>query len=534
MNLSIDKNILLAKKAVYAEQLSYYSKLCKTYQELAKIAESDPRMTADDIAKRYAKPLTMIIDSDDLEKTLQDLADDYVFPSREKETVGLYMGKRFSKAEINLFRQFAKTSSIFKTFQMASDKLTDVSEAEGLDRDAALLEFHTFMQSENRPKTIRNFDTTLTVHSPRYIGSRYYVIANRSLNDINEVDQTHIPLDKVTVQNSLTPENFGAIISGYKSLPEQIEDLERETLDEEDFKPTRHFDIDNWDITHPSNRKMSEARDEFDSLKTSVAEKAFVAGSAIKHHASKFYKAHKGTAKKALITAAAIALIAGGAKQAATEIRAHNLDINSSTEYEQTITDETRDYINNIIEDLGLQTDSFDPQYQDVKAIEENIDLVLDYVVRDQVTTAFEDYHQGWKVTDVQTWFNKNYQGSSSEPRNYQFVDVSYIDEEGKEGLESISDFRSEALTISPLKSIFELEENIDLNSPVWGAFNNNGTKNFLEKAQGIDDVFQYLTDATKLVKKVAAFDMEHGHSIFGNPYLKSTIPEKNNDGEER
>lgn len=534
MDLSIDKNILLAKKAVYAEQLSYYSKLCKTYQELAQIAESDPNMTADDIARRYAKPLTMIIDSNDLEKTLQELSDDYIFPTREANTASLYMGKKFSNAEIKLFRQFANDSSVFKTFQMASDKLTDVSEAEDLDRDAAILEFHTFMQSDNRPKTIRNFDSTLTVHSPRYIGSRYYVIANRALNVINEVDQTHIPLDRITVQNSLTPENFGAIISGYKTISEQIEDLERENLDEEDFKHVRRFDPDNWDITNPSNKKMAEAKTEFDSVKDSFSEKAYVAGSAIKHTSSGVFKAHKGTAKKAFITAAAIALLALGTKQAITEINANNLDINSSTEYEQTITDETKDYINSIIEDLGLQQSSFDPQYEDVKAIEENIDLVLDYVVRDQVTTAFEDYHQGWKVTDVQTWFNKKYQGSSSEPRSYQFVDVSYIDEEGKEGLESISNFRSEALTINPLAKIFELEENIDLNSPIWSAFNNNGTKNFLEKAQGIDEVFQYLTDATNLVKKVAAFDMEHGHSFFEGPYLKSTIPEKTDDGEER
>lgn len=473
MNLSDDKNILLAKKAIYAEQLSHYSRLCKTYQELAEEAGRDPRMTAEDIAKRYSKPLTMIIDSTDLEKTLTELSKDYVFPTQDSDSIGLYMGKKFSAKELDLFRKFAKSSSTFKAFQMASEKLNEVSEAEEFDRDDAVSKFHRFMQRSTRPDTVKQFDSLLTVHSPRYIGARYYLIANRALNDINHVDQSHIPLDKFTIQNSLTPENFGAIIAGYKTISKKVEDLERETFDNIEY-----YDPDNWDLDNPSSIKIAEAKDEFDSVKGSLAEKAYVAGSTIKHHASRIYSAHKGTAKKALLTAAAIALVAGGIKQVGTEIKAHNLDMNS-TEYEQTITDDTKDYINSIIEDLGLQTSSFDPQYEDVQAIEENIDLVLDQVVKDQVTTAFKEYHDDWSVTDVKTWFDKKYQGTLSEPRNYQFVEVFYLDENGKEASELISDFRSEALTISPLKEIFDLEETIDLNSPVWGAFHDNGTKNF-------------------------------------------------------
>lgn len=541
MNLSDDKNILLAKKAVYAEQLSYYSRLCKIYQKLAlEDSERNPHMTPEAIEKKYSKPLSMIIASTDLEQTLKELSEDYVFPTNENASVGIYIGKKFTPRELELFRNFAQTSSTFQAFQVASEKLNDISEASKgellvkdgdpeefveVDLKTAISDFHSFMQNPNRPKTVQNFDSLLSVHSPRYIGSRYYLVANRALSDISQVDQTHIPLDNFTIKESLTPENFGAIISGYKTISGQIEELE-----ESDYIHTRHYDPENWDLNNPSKRKITEAQDEFDSVKGSITEKAFVAGSSIKNNATKLYSAHKGTAKKALLVAAAVAAVVIGAGQIAKDVTAHNLDINSSTEYKQTITDETKDYINSIIEDLGLQSNSFDPQYEDAKNIENNIDLVLDYVVRDQVTTAFEDYHQGWKVTDVTTWFDKRYQGTGDDPGDYQFVDVSYLDENGKEGLERITNFKSQALSLNPLSKIFELEENIDLHSPVWEAFNNNGTKSFLERAQGIDDVFQYLADATNLVKRVAAFDMEHGHSLLGTPYLKSTIPEKNDD----
>ena len=72
--------------------------------------------------------------------------------------------------------------------------------------------------------------------------------------------------------------------------------------------------------------------------------------------------------------------------------------------------------------------------------IEQNIDLVLDYVVKDQVTSAFEAYHEGYKVTDVESWFDTSLSGTANSPQDYRFIDVSYIDDKGNEGKETISD----------------------------------------------------------------------------------------------
>lgn len=525
MNLNDERNLLLAKKAVYAEQLRYYSKLCEAYQALAEEADKDKSLSASDIEKRYEQVLTMLTETDDLEKTMQEISGEYVFP-KDDAPIGLYMGKKYSKEELKHLESFGRAASIFKTFQAASQRLDRVSDAEDeISRTRALSIFHSYMQNPNRPKVAQNFDNLLSVHSPRYLGSRFFLVAHNAIENISQIDQSHIPMDPITIREHFTPKTFGAIINGCKTISSKISELEQ------DQEPTDEFDIDNWSLESSPDYKIDTAEEEFNATKKSIPESLYVAGSSIKNTASRLYKAHKGTAAAALITATAIAAVVAGASHIRNTYVAHNLDVNSSTEYKQTITDETEQYLNDIIQKLDLQSSSFDPQVEDVKEIENNIDLLLDYVVKDQVTTAFEDYHKGYTVTDVNTWFDKSYEGTANEPTPYQFIDVSYLDETGKEGVERITDFRSQFLTKNSLVEIFGLEEDIDLNSPVWEAFNNNGSKNFMEKAESIADVMQYLKDAIKLTRNVAALDLEHGHSLIsGTPYLKTVLPEKNND----
>lgn len=535
MNLNDDKNVLLAKKAVYAEQLFYYSKLCQAYQSLAKYAsQTHPKMTPEDIERAYAKPLSQIISSDNLSKTLHELDEERFFDVDKPN-----IGKKYSKEELQHFKNFAKFSNVFRTFQRASELLDTVSEKEAGSeaRENALSKFHNYMSHSNRPKTVRHFDETIQTHSPRYIGSRYFVIANQSIKDIAEIDQSHIPFDPVIISRNMTPERFGAIINGYKTIEYKIEAIEQS----QGARHTRSFDPDNWDLSNVSEAKISDATDELHTSEHSVKEKAYVAGSkigragkAVKDVVSPVYQAHKGTLKKAVVIATAVAALVGGARQVGKEINANNLDINSSTQYEQTITNETEAYINSILEKLNIQKSAFDPQYEDVKEIEKNIDLVLDYVVKDQVTTAFEQYHEGYQVTDVESWLDRSRAGSVNNPEPYRFIDVSYIDDKGNPGKETISDFRSKFITQNHLDAIFKLEENIDFNSPIYSAFNDDGTKNYSMKAKDLEDVMEYLTEAVETVQHVAAFDVEHGHSILGDPYLKSILPEEKDDGDER
>ncbi len=523
MNLNDDKNILLAKKAVYAEQLLYDARLCEVSQELVESAQRYSPMSPEDIKKKYSGPLSKIISSDDIQKTLQELDEERIF-----DVDRTHIGKKYSQNELKYFQKFARVANTFKTFQKASELLNDVTDekTDSKQRDEKLKKFHNYMSHANRPKSVQHFDKLIQTHSPRYIGSRFFLIANESINKLNNMDEFHSILDPVVIRSNMTPDKFGAVINGYKTIQYKIESLE----EQQGYEHTSSFNIDNWDLSNVPNAKVVEAKDEFHSAEHSFSEKAFVAGSSIKGKVAPVYKAHKGTFRKAAIIAAAVTTLIAGANQANKEFQAHNLDINSSTKYEQTISDNTEAYIQQIMDELNLQSNSIDPQYEDVKNIEGNIDLVLDYIVKDQVTSAFEKYHKDYKVKDVETWFDKSLSGTANSPEDYRFIDVSYIDDKGNPGKESISDFRSDFLTQAPLNDLFDLEENIDLDSPVWSAFSNDGTKNFLSKAQNIDEVMQYLKDATKLAQHISAFKMEHGHSLFGKPYLKSTLPEEKDD----
>lgn len=518
MNLTNDKNFLLAKKAVYAEQLFYYSKLCKVYQDLANYAQKSPK----DMEITYAEPLSRILSSKDLEKTLYELEHE-----RNDDLENHIIGKKYSPKEISYFQKYAEVANIFKTFQTASTYLDNVGEAQDAsDKDAALTDFHKYMQNQNRPKVVQNFDTFIQNNPSRYIGARFFLLANKSINTIKEIDPSHIPFDSIILKHNITPKSFGANIHGYKTIVNQIENIEQS----QGSTHTRNFSPDNWDLYNVSEKKVQQANDEFNTLSSSIGRKTYYAGSKVKNAVSPIYKANKGTLKKAALVAAAVATIVGGAHQVSKEFQANSLNINSSTQYEQTISNETEAYINSIIENLNLQKNAFDPQYEDVREVEKNIDLVLDYIVKDQVTTAFEAYHEGYTVTDVESWFDQSLSGTANHPQNYQFIDVSYIDDKGNPGKESISEFRSEFITQNHLKDIFKLEEAIDYESPVWNAFNDDGTRNFLEKAQSVDEVMQYLSNATKITKHVAAFSMEHGHSFLGEPYLKSVLPEEKDD----
>lgn len=513
MNLNDDKNILLAKKGVYAEQLYFYSKLCQTYQKLAEDAQKSRNITPQEVEQRYSKPLAELISSNDLNKTLEALSKDYIFTDE-------YKGKRYNQQELTHFKDFARISTIFKSFQKISQYLDKASQEKPASRNLTFSDMHKYMSNTNRPKTVRNFDKLISEHSPRFLGARFFKLANTGIENINQVDRQHIPIDFSTaIQNGLSPEKFGAFINGYKTIQNNIERLEA------DQPSTSHYDPDNWDLSNTSDEKVNEAKDEFSALDKSFKEFSYVAGSKVK----KVYSAHKGTFNKAALIAVGVATLLTAGNQIQKEIPAHNLNLNNSTKYEQTIQDSTKDYLNSIIADLKLQSNSFDPQYEDVSKIEQNIDLVLDYIVRDQVKTAFEEYHEGYTVTEVNHWFDKKYEGStSSGPEDYQFIDVYYVDDKGKEGMESIHDLRSDFFSTDPLQELFAVEEDIDLNSPVWKAFHNEGTKNFLANAQEKQEVMQYLEDATKIAQHFASFSLEHGHTFISNkPYLKSVLPEE-------
>ena len=102
MKLDNLKNILIYQKALYAEQLHYYSKLCELYLELSKFHKSitDPA----EIEKIYAKPLSLAA-SGNLDPN--EIID-------------------FSRREQRIFKKYAFYSQKFNEFKQASDLLSEV------------------------------------------------------------------------------------------------------------------------------------------------------------------------------------------------------------------------------------------------------------------------------------------------------------------------------------------------------------------------------------------------------------------------
>ena len=154
MNLNNDNNILLLKKAIYAEQLFQYSKMCEVYQVLANFAQERSSMSPEAIEKKYSKPLSQILVSNDIEKTLQELSS-----ARKFDVENTHISRIYTDREIQCFREFAKISKVFKCYQQASNIVDDAIQGEtDADREKSISKFHKYMSHSNRPKTVQNFD----------------------------------------------------------------------------------------------------------------------------------------------------------------------------------------------------------------------------------------------------------------------------------------------------------------------------------------------------------------------------------------
>lgn len=101
MKLDNEKNILMYQKALYAEQLHYYSKLCELYLKLANLHKL---LSAEKIEQLYSKPLALAANG---------YSDFY--------SVG-----DFSSKEIEIFKEYAFYSKKFNEFKEASKILSEV------------------------------------------------------------------------------------------------------------------------------------------------------------------------------------------------------------------------------------------------------------------------------------------------------------------------------------------------------------------------------------------------------------------------
>lgn len=201
MDLKDKENALTAKKILFVKQLSIYSKLCSTYQRLA--AEFPGRKTAKEIKDRYQTALS------DATKSRIDKTD------RPKYS-------EFTDEEFKLIKDFSNLSNTLNLFGDASailDKAIHIKE--GLKgkkaEDIAFVdpnkinEFHNFLRRPGFNSGI-NFDDNLQQHSRLFLSYQYNAIAKQSVENIDNIDQSHLQHPKKI--SGLTPESFGATIKG--------------------------------------------------------------------------------------------------------------------------------------------------------------------------------------------------------------------------------------------------------------------------------------------------------------------------------
>ncbi len=479
MNLNTQQNIDLCRKALVTKELQYYSKLCELYAELAIIQNG--RLTSEELQSKYSLPLTMAARGDT------------EFTRPENNIIN---GRRlYSNQEIEIFRDYAFSAGRLRQFQEATNKLSgtlreDQNGEKYIDKHA-MDNYHKFMQTTS--KSTRYFDDFISEHSRQGIGHNFYLKTRQAIKRINEIDSQHLPIGKFI--RDITPEAFGSTISRVNS----------------------HSQIKDQASSMYSRSETKEFREE-PSL---VKEAAHVIGK----KAQKFFTKHKSQVRNVMISAACLATLLGGASYLNDRAAFQDLDVKTNAEqgYQNYVSPETINKLSAIRTAIeNAENSPTQPSYDDLNSIRQGLDGVIDDVMSDLVTDAFESKNPDCKVTSVETNYDKTvniYATNEFHPEN--FCTISYTDKNGEEKEITIHEFNS--LAGNPIMQSYDNEYDLDKNSPSV-----NENDNFVKQGE---DVMQTLAEYRKILE-----DTEHlagtrmiysGGFLFTDPSLKTILPEK-------
>lgn len=207
MKLNNNKNIILCAKALYAEQLKCYASLCECYKELAdKLGRN---ATAEDVQKKYAPYLSLASKGD---LSFLEKENNYIYSEA-------YQGARFQNMELRIFEKYAEQSKKLFQFKDAATIISQSLIKDDITHNEYIQLYREYMKKTS-PST-RNFDREIDEHSPTYIGYSYYTSTCKSISDIRNIDPSH--LSGIPVSIKLTPDQFGAIISGFTTMDKLLE-----------------------------------------------------------------------------------------------------------------------------------------------------------------------------------------------------------------------------------------------------------------------------------------------------------------------
>lgn len=494
MRLNSEKNIMLCQKALYSKQLQYYSKLCSLYSELAKL--KGPNTTPDEIQDTYSEALSLAAKGD-LSFLDSDNKDNYSTTPIES-TYSDYESKIFKKYAFYSERlsQFKEAATILKgsiirfSFQEPEFDLT------------AIDKYEKYMQNTSR--STQAFDKFINESSPRLIGNHYYLATKQSIKNIDKIDSSH--LNSQAFSSILTPVAFGATIKGVKTPTNIIDDASN--IFEKDEK-----------IQYAKNPNI-------------VVESAYIFAQRSKNKMSNFYTANKTAVRLSFAAIATATALLGGVSYSKNINKYNNLT-SQSTEYESYISNKTREELKSIRERLtsyqNMLSISQEPSIEDIKTLREDLDNVIDLVMSDLTTSAFETTNPDCKVTAVETKYDKTanrYTTATSEVKPEHFCTINYVDENGKQqkvvvtNFSAFSIFAKDAINIS-----YEDEYTLDHSHPSKTTVSGNNFEDLLNTYSSVLENTEHLA-ATKMI---------YSNGII-SPSLKTVIPEEktNNSNETR
>lgn len=533
MKLNDEKSVKVCQQALFSKQLQYYSNLCKIYEELANIAISKNRLRmqndrtiSEQVSSIYGNYLTMAVDGD-----LSFLEDKNNYIINEDGTTY----ERFNEKQFNLIRHFSKYASLISQFKDASQLLEDATRYKdgsltyfGIDEEK-LDEYHDFMEKTSRQT--KNFDTYISQSPLRAIGRNSFKKTSNAIKQINKIDSEHINWSKDSkfYQERLTPKAFGANIYGARgSVRRRL--ISPKKVIESEFN------------TIYTKQEMAEFRKK-PSKVAKLAENIYVAANKTKE----FFKARKGTLKRAGLIAGVIATLGGTGKHVYDAHIFNHLSVNTNTEkgFDVLINKDTQDQLASIRREIdSLKTISELPSDDYLDSIINSLDSTTTNVISDLMKKAIKEKYPNYSDIQLEDRYDLNINKNigSGQPSPQEFIVATAKNEKGEDVKLRYDSFVSTAIFKNPLRDSIYNEEILDGASiskdslavkihEKIKSIRSNSSETLANKINNLEDVTKELENILEDLEHLAGCEFDiipFNYVLVSAPDKVKSIDEKN------
>lgn len=253
-----------------------------------------------------------------------------------------------------------------------------------------------------------------------------------------------------------------------------------------------------------------------------------------KNSALKFTTKHK-TLVRSTIAAVLLSTALLGAnnyRQNLSEYNSLNVNTNIAQGYQVNVSNSTQTKLNDIRKAIeSAEKSSSVPTNETLAEIREDLDNVIDDVMSDLVTKAFESKHPDCHVNSVETNYDKsvnNYIGNGP-PNSENTCTIEYIDKKGNTQTEVVQNFTTSPLLTSnnPIVQSYDDEYSLD-NSYPSDVISDTG-KSFVEKDTDIMSLLGKYKEILENTEHLAGtqFTYSDGFLMIIDPHLTSKTPDR-------